>query len=151
MVYGSEHCKRYHKNGEQQEDDATGSRRMRYPYKPRYLKTRDLETGRMYALPNGLPGFGGRLKVHLIGHSMGALTARHFQYMLDCGRFKENCQHQLEVPKSDFVKSITSIAGAINGSLAPHNHGGKWCQQTRETKFNPWSKFITAFKVAIWG
>ena len=67
VVYGQEHVKEHHKNAEDG-----------YFYKPRYLKSCDYETGKMYAFPNGLPGLNKQTKIHLIGHSMGALTARHF-------------------------------------------------------------------------
>ena len=42
----------------------------------------------------------------------------------------------MRCPDSDFVLSITSLAGAINGSLAPLNHGGNWCSKERKTIFN---------------
>ena len=61
VVYGKEHVKKYHRDT---------------VYKPKYLKTN--VKGRMYAFPDGLPGFGKEMKVHLMGHSMGGLTARHF-------------------------------------------------------------------------
>ena len=64
VVYGRKHLEEHHKNGED-----------RYFYKPRYLKTCDPESGQMYGFPGGLPGFDEEMKVHLIGHSMGALTA----------------------------------------------------------------------------
>jgi hypothetical protein len=67
VVYGRQHMKENHKNG----DDS-------YYYKPRYLKTFDPESGEMYAFPGGLPGYDEEMKVHLIGHSMGALTAQQF-------------------------------------------------------------------------
>mgnify|MGYP002631788810 CR=1 FL=1 len=105
----------------------------------------------MYALPDGLPGYEGMTsKVHLIGHSMGALTARHFQHMLNTGVFTHNYSKRLIAPSADFVKSITSLAGAINGSLAPLNHGGNWCPKNRKTKFNPYGLFISSYKMTIW-
>jgi hypothetical protein len=57
----------------------------------------------------------------------------------------------IKVPDADFVLSMTCVAGAINGSFAPLNHGGRWDSKTRSTVFNPWSKFITAYKFCIWG
>ena len=63
VVYGREHVKKFHKS---------------LIYKPRYLKTMDPKSGRMFAFPDGLPGFQNIEKIHLMGHSMGALTSREF-------------------------------------------------------------------------
>ena len=101
----------------------------------------------MYAFPDGLPYFSKNLKIHLMGHSMGGLTARHFQYMLDSGEFSRFGDL---VPKSNFIKSMTFFAGAINGSLAPSNHGGNWCKNERKTKFNNFGKWIFGLKMCIW-
>jgi hypothetical protein len=71
--------------------------------------------------------------------------------MLSNGNFASNCKNHIKVPNADFVLSVTSLAGAMNGSFAPLNHGGNWDPQTRRTVFNPKGKFITALKFAIWG
>ena len=134
VVYGKDHIQKEHFG--------------RKNYKPKYLKTQDSATGKMYALPDGLPGFDvenpNDLRLHLMGHSMGALTSRHFQYMLEQSKF------EYKTPSGRLVKSITCFAGAINGSLAPMNHGGQWCPSERKINFNPYSKFINAFKMTIW-
>ena len=68
VVYGQSHVHEFHKST---------------VYKSRYLKTIDPETGSIYALPDGLPGATmNKLQLHLVGHSMGALTARHFEHMI---------------------------------------------------------------------
>ena len=51
-------------------------------YKAKYLKSIDPETGKIYAFPDGIPGYESIAKIHLMGHSMGALTSREFQYLL---------------------------------------------------------------------
>ena len=79
VVYGKEHVQKHHLNAK---DD--------YFYKPRYLKTRDIETGEIYAFPDGLPGFNDKMKVHLIGHSMGTLVAQNLQHLLAIGEFGKN-------------------------------------------------------------
>ena len=75
VVYGKDHVREHHKNAEDG-----------YHYKPKYMKAKDPETGRIYAFPNGLPGLDlstdSAFRIHLVGHSMGALTARHFQFLL---------------------------------------------------------------------
>jgi|LauGreDrversion4_2_1035121.scaffolds.fasta_scaffold1948273_1 hypothetical protein len=45
----------------------------------RYLKSIDSETGKMLAYPDGLPGWDPDkpIKVHFVGHSMGAITVRY--------------------------------------------------------------------------
>ena len=131
IVYGKQHVEKYHKSK---------------VYKPKYLKT--LKNGRMYGFPDGLPGFSTGQKIHLMGHSMGGLTARHFQYMLESG---ELSRFEDQVPGPNFVKSITFFAGAINGSLAPSNHGGNWCKNERKIKFNKFGKWIFSLKMCIFG
>ena len=66
VVYGRDHVKKHH---------------ISKVYKARYLKTLDPVSRKMYALPDGLPGYSladSDFKVHLVGHSMGGMTARHF-------------------------------------------------------------------------
>ena len=91
------------------------------------------------------------MRVHLVGHSMGSLTARHFQYLLSLNTFTHNTFNEIKNPTPDFVISISSFAGPHNGSLAPQNHGGNWDKKSRSIKFNHYSKFVTAFKLEIVG
>ena len=74
VVYGKQHVAEHHK--------------CQF-YKTKFLKTKDPVTNKMYGFPEGLPGYNeGRVKkVHFIGHSMGALTVRYFQYLLKIGYF----------------------------------------------------------------
>jgi len=60
-VYGESHVKEHHRDTF---------------YKPRYLKR--LLNGKMLAYPNGIPGgWCKHRKIHFIGHSLGAITARY--------------------------------------------------------------------------
>jgi len=45
---------------------------------------------------------------------------------------------------------MTSVAGAINGSLAAQNHGGFWNKYTKKVQFNPSGWWINSFKLCIW-
>ena len=118
-------------------------------YKAKYLKSIDPESGKIYAFPDGIPGYESIEKIHLMGHSMGALTSREFQYLLKVKQFEMNSLGKIESPDPSFILSMTMFAGAINGSLAPNNHGANWDKKERCNKFNPRSKWLRAFKLCI--
>ena len=113
-------------------------------YKPRYLRrlVRDNETedvpSKTFAYPDGLPGgWNSGRKVHFIAHSMGSQTVRYLQYLLSVDYFNQNeIFDQNEIPlktkslnydyklsfenfkpvdRSNYIASITSINGMING------------------------------------
>ena len=53
----------------------------------------------------------------MVGHSMGVLTIRYLQYLLEIGYFDEIAGRE-KVDRSGWIKSITSLSGANNGSYA---------------------------------
>ena len=61
-VYGKDHVHEHHKT---------------HIYKIKYLKTTEAQSKKMFAFPGGLPQWDKVEKIHIIGHSMGAATARY--------------------------------------------------------------------------
>ena len=134
-VYGKEHVDGHHKN---------------QFYKIRYLKTRDAVTKRMYAYPNGLPGWseGKVRRIHFIGHSMGAITVRHLQYLLQTGYFDE-IAGQSKTDRSDIIASLTCLSGANNGSLIVNNCGLQYDRELTDWILLKNAKMFQAFKMTI--
>jgi triacylglycerol esterase/lipase EstA (alpha/beta hydrolase family) len=79
----------------------------------------------MYAFPNGLPNFENTKKIHFIGHSMGALTARYLTHLLEIGYFDEIAGID-KTNRSYLIASITCLSGANNGSLVINNCGMRY-------------------------
>jgi triacylglycerol esterase/lipase EstA (alpha/beta hydrolase family) len=77
----------------------------------------------MLAYPCGLPGWDRNIsKIHFVGHSMGSLTVRYLQHLLKIGYFDEIDGTCIK-DRSSMVASITSLAGANNGSIVVGNCG----------------------------
>lgn len=88
-------------------------------YKPRYLRQVKRQVGKIYGFPKGIPeGFSADRKIHFIGHSQGAATVRYLQYLLSIDYFA--LPGEPKVDKSNWIASLTSISGCLNGSLGPY-------------------------------
>lgn len=108
-VYGKSHVEKEHKNTF---------------YKFRYLKSFDPSTKKMLAYPNGIPGVKdiNKLRIHFVGHSMGAITVRYLQYLLKTGYFDDIAGNPKQ-DRSSMIFSLTCLSGANNGSLVVNNCG----------------------------
>jgi len=101
QVYGSEHVREKHQDTF---------------YKIKYLKRK--EKGRIWAYPHGVPGgWSSERKLHLVGHSQGAVTIRYLQYLLFHGYFRDEFQGK---DRSDWIASVTCVNGILNGGLGGH-------------------------------
>eukprot|EP00347_Sterkiella_histriomuscorum_P016179 403354185 len=134
-VYGKTHVKDHHRNKF---------------YKIKYLKTQEAESKRMYAFPNGLPGWNNEKikKIHFVGHSMGAITVRYFQYLLEIGYFDE-IAGKPKSDKSKIVASLTCLSGANNGSLIVNNCGLQYDRELSDWILKKNGRMILAFKMNV--
>ena len=122
-------------------------------YKPRLL--RKVVNGEVFAYPGGIPeGFDSVNRVHFIGHSLGAGTIMHLQYLLSIDYFSHNkliddgkakisvreghsddfsteFEPLTNLPlenKANYIASVTCLQGMINGSAT--NYGQKPSEYT---------------------
>ena len=101
-------------------------------YKPKYLKS-VADGEHVLAYPDGIPGgWCKHRKIHFVGHSQGAQTVRYLQYLLQIDYFKgtnEECDKCMKVhlegktDKSDWIASLTSLNGLLNGNLGSYAFG----------------------------
>ena len=75
---------------------------------------------KIYAFPGGVPGGWSReRKIHFIAHSQGAQTVRYLQFLLKIDYFNDGTRPRED--RSDWIASLTSISGCLNGALAGHS------------------------------
>ena len=101
----------------------------------------------MVAFPDGIPGgWDSQRRIHFIGHSMGVQTVRYLQYLLSIDYFSRDLNQNIQTPlfepqsypfydyslkgcpqeeqenivdRSNYVASITSLNGMMNGGTGP--------------------------------
>jgi triacylglycerol esterase/lipase EstA (alpha/beta hydrolase family) len=114
-------------------------------YKPRLL--RNVRDDMVFGFPNGIPGgWDSENKIHFVCHSMGAQVVRYLQYLLSIDYFEQNQffderKNRPKIPsrigmkpnfeyripgltvkdKSDWIASVSTLNGCMNGSPSPHN------------------------------
>lgn len=120
LVYGKEHVEHEHADNF---------------YKPKYLKTQ--QKGKILAYPNGIPGgWCKHRKVHFVCHSLGSLTVRYLQYLLEIDYFQYgncSCEHgdvneslnnkTVKINRSDWIASITCLNPVLNGGPGTYFFG----------------------------
>lgn len=83
----------------------------------------------MLGYPHGLPFFStDNIKIHFVGHSMGAITVRYLQHLLKIGYFDE-LHGQPKQDRSSLIASITTLAGSNNGSLVVNHFGMSYSRE----------------------
>ena len=68
------------------------------------------------------PKWDARHPVHLLGHSIGGMTARMLQRLLADGAFDGH------VTSADWVISVTALSSPLNGDWVPHALGAQACE-----------------------
>jgi triacylglycerol esterase/lipase EstA (alpha/beta hydrolase family) len=90
-------------------------------------------SGKILAYPGGLPGgWCKHRKVHFICHSLGAVTVRYLQHLLEIDYFDYgvHCEHEDNNfnserfgDRNEWVASVTCVNPVLNGSVGTYFFG----------------------------
>jgi len=104
----------------------------------------------MFAFPEGLPGLKdlSKVRIHFVGHSMGAITVRYMQHLLKTGYFDEIAGSPKQ-DRGDMIFSLTCLSGANNGSLVVNNCGLHYDRDLADWIIRKNSRMMNAFKLTV--